>query len=260
MRGRRFVATVAALLCAAAASAADYVTVAGGTFDSVLPPDGKSAPAQIRPFRLRRTPVTNAEFLAFVTKHPEWRKGNIATLFADREYLSHWAGPTMPGPEAGADQPVTRVSWFAANTFCASEGARLPTWHEWEFAAAADETRLDARRDPRWRERILGWYSTPSGDAFATVGGAAPNAWGVHDLHGLIWEWVDDHGALMVSGDNREQGDPDLFEFCGAGAASLKDRENYAVLMRIAMLSSLRAADTTRRLGFRCAKDDGATR
>jgi formylglycine-generating enzyme required for sulfatase activity len=62
----------------------------------------------------------------------------------------------------------------------------------------------------------------------------------------------------MVSSDNREQGDPDLLKYCGAGALSVADRENYAVLMRTALLSSLRAADTTRNLGFRCARDAGA--
>jgi formylglycine-generating enzyme required for sulfatase activity len=43
--------------------------------------------------------------------------------------------------------------------------------------------------------------------------------------------------------------------FCGAGALSMDDRENYAVLMRVAMLSALEGRDTTRNLGFRCARD-----
>ena len=60
--------------------------------------------------------------------------------------------------------------------------------------------------------------------------------------------------ALLVSADNREQGDPDLLRFCGAGAVTLQLRENYAVLMRVAMLSSLQANDTTNNLGFRCAR------
>ena len=60
---------------------------------------------------------------------------------------------------------------------------------------------------------------------------------------------------LPVSADNREQGDPDAMRFCGAGALSMDDRENYAVLMRVAMLSALQARDTTRNLGFRCARD-----
>lgn len=253
---RRRVGTLAGLaLCAATAHGADYRAIPGGTLSSVLPPDGKAAPATVAAFRLRSTPVTNAEFLAFVNAQPRWRKGSIAALFADGEYLSHWAAPTVPGAQAAANEPVTRVSWYAARAYCASEGARLPTWHEWEFAAAADGTRADARGDPRWRAAMLDWYASPATGTLPEVGRTAPNLWGVHDLHGLIWEWVDDHAALMVSGDNREQGDPDLLEFCGAGAASLQNRDNYAVLMRIAMLSALKAADTTRRLGFRCARD-----
>ena len=76
----------------------------------------------------------------------------------------------------------------------------------------------------------------------------------MRDLHGLVWEWVDDFNALLVAGDSRTQGDPDKLKFCGAGAISLQDRDNYAVLMRIALLSSLDAADTTSSLGFRCAR------
>jgi formylglycine-generating enzyme len=65
---------------------------------------------------------------------------------------------------------------------------------------------------------------------------------------------VDDFNALLVSADSRTQGDPDKVQFCGAGAISLKSRDNYAVLMRIALLSSLNAVDTTNNLGFRCAR------
>ena len=43
-------------------------------------------------------------------------------------------------------------------------------------------------------------------------------------------------------------------KFCGAGALSMDDRENYAVLMRVAMLSSLEASHATANLGFRCAR------
>ena len=135
-----------------------------------------------------------------------------------------------------------------------AQGARLPTWNEWEYAAAADETHRDARQDPAWRERILGWYSRSSRDALPSVGLQAPNAYGVHDLHGLVWEWTEDSSSLMVDSDNRTQGDPDKGKFCGAGALSMDDRENYAVLMRVAMLSSLEGRDTTANLGFRCAR------
>ena len=65
------------------------------------------------------------------------------------------------------------------------------------------------------------------------------------------FEVFDLGGGGMVC---RTQGDPEQLQFCGAGAISLQDRDNYAVLMRVALLSSLRGADTTDNLGFRCAR------
>jgi cytochrome oxidase Cu insertion factor (SCO1/SenC/PrrC family) len=138
-------------------------------------------------------------------------------VFADSEYLSHWSAPDALGEGAGLEQPVTRVSWFAARAYCKASGARLPDWYEWELAATA------------------------------------PNRYGVHNLNGAIWEWVEDFNSLMASGDSRTQGDPDKLRFCGAGALSAQDRENYPTLMRIAFLSALEARSTERSLGFRCA-------
>jgi formylglycine-generating enzyme required for sulfatase activity len=149
---------------------------------------------------------------------------------------------------------VVDVSWFAAQAYCEAQGARLPTWSEWEYVAAADETRRDARTDPAWRERILSWYSRPSTSALPAVARGRPNAFGVHDMHGLVWEWTEDYASMLVSGDSREQGAADRLKFCGAGAIEMDDKENYAVLMRVAMLSALEGADITSNLGFRCAK------
>lgn len=253
----RFAALALLLAMAGAARAADYVPLPGqAAFASVLPADGKAAPARIRPFLLRREPVTNAEFLAFVRSHPLWRRDRVPVVFADDRYLSHWAAPDRLGDTALPAQPVTRVSWFAAQAYCESEGARLPTWYEWEYAAAADATRADARADAGWRETVLGWYARPSNAPLPPVGGP-PDVHGVRDLNGLVWEWVDDFNALMVGGDTREQGGRDLLRFCGAGAIGLQERENYATLMRVAMLSALKASDTTNNLGFRCARSTG---
>ncbi len=232
-----------------------YATLPGGIFHSALKYEDRKNGVRVAPFQLMQRPVTNAQFLFFVQTHPQWRRDRVASVFAEPRYVSHWAGPTLLGGTAQPAQPVTQVSWFAASAYCEAQGARLPTWNEWEYAAAADETRRDARKDPVWLERILGWYSRPSNQPLARAGLQAPNIYGVQDLHGLVWEWTDDFSSLLVSGDNRNQGDSDKAKFCGAGALSMNDRENYAVLMRVAMLSSLEARDTTANLGFRCAKD-----
>ena len=253
----RRIATLLFLLPVAVAVAgggAAWVKLPGGSFRSALKYEDATQ-VKLAPFELQKRPVTNAEFLAFVKAHPQWRRDRVASVLAEPRYLSHWAGPVALGDEALPDQPVVQVSWFAASAYCEAQGGRLPTWSEWEYAAAADETRRDARNDPVWRERILGWYSKPSSHALPRAGLQTPNAWGVQDLHGLVWEWTDDFSSLLVSGDNRMQGDADKFKFCGAGALSMDDRDNYAVLMRVAMLSSLDAESTTANLGFRCARD-----
>lgn len=249
----RLLLSAVLMLGSAAAPAADFVEIDGGGFRSVLRYTETAGIVMVAPFELMTRPVTNGEFRAFVQANPEWRRENAAPLFADGEYLSHWDTPDHPN--AGDEQPMTRVSWFAADAYCGSIGARLPTWAEWEFAAAADASRRDARQDTEWRSRILGWYARPSGHPLPAVGADAPNLWGVHDLHGLVWEWVEDYAALLVSADNRDQGDPELARFCGAGALSTDDRENYPILMRVAMLSALQGETTTRNLGFRCARD-----
>ena len=239
---------------AAGAAGIKYAGIAGGPFRSALKYEDAPGASRVAPFALMRMPVSNAQFLKFVKRYPKWQRDQVSPVFAEGRYLSHWKSPTELGADARPDQPVTWVSWFAASAFCESIDARMPTWQEWEYVAAADETRRDARADPAWRERILAWYSRPSGNALARVGLQAPDVYGVHDMHGLVWEWTDDYSALLVDGDNRKQGDADKAKFCGAGALSMDDRDNYAVLMRVAMLSSVTGADATANMGFRCAR------
>ncbi len=250
---RLLVAAVIAGSGAATAAPPDYVHVAAGTLRSVLAGDADKDPVAIAAFSMRAVPVTQGEFETFVVAHPEWRRDRVARTFADTGYLHDWASPAPLLAQDVQTRPVVNVSWFAAEAFCEGEEARLPTWNEWEYVAASDASRPDARGDPKWLAQILGWYATSAGSERASVGGAA-DYYGVRDMHGLIWEWVDDFNALLVNPDSRSGDDPDKLKFCGAGAINLQDRQNYAVLMRIALLSSLNASDSTTSLGFRCAR------
>lgn len=231
-----------------------FAKIPGGEFESVLAYDETKGKQTVAPFALMKTPVTNAQYLAFVKAHPEWQRDRVPRVFAEERYLTHWQAALVLGDAIDPNQPVVHVSWFAATAYCEAQGARLPTWAEWEFAAAADERRADARKDPAWTQRILDWYAKPSSARVPPVGKTPPNLYGVQDLHGLVWEWVEDFGSMRVSSGSRGEKGPDGLSFCGSGALSMNDKENYAVLMRTAMLSSLSAKDVTVNIGFRCAR------
>jgi formylglycine-generating enzyme required for sulfatase activity len=209
----------------------------------------------VAPFRLDARAVTRGEFRDFVAAHPEWQRGAVPELFADSGYLSTWTSPTEP--DGRPTQPVVRVSWFAARAYCRAQGKRLPTEDEWEFAARASETAVDATEDPAWLATIVTWYSRPSTRDLPDAGQGTANVWGVHDMHGVVWEWVEDFQNALVATDAREAGDEERLRFCGTGALSADDTEDYASFMRIAFRSSLQAHYTTGNLGFRCALDAG---
>jgi formylglycine-generating enzyme required for sulfatase activity len=240
--------------------AESYVLVPGGDFRSVLPEGSAAAASHVEPFALQRTPVTNGDFLDFVRSHPEWRRDRVPATMADGRYLQHWSQALELGPQVRGDQPVTHVSWFAARAFCESRKARLPAWSEWEFAAAADERVADARHDPLWRQSILATLSRAPAPPPA-VGLKPPNLYCLQDLHGLVWEWVEDFDTLFMpredsghehAGMTMAPGDTAMS--CGAAALSVSDPENYPMILRLAVLSSLSRNSTTADLGFRCVR------
>jgi formylglycine-generating enzyme required for sulfatase activity len=249
---RNLLATLLAtiLLLAGSGLAADSVLIPGGSFEPFYPVQGEEA-VSLEPYRLDSTPVTNADFLEFTRLHPEWQRSQVPEIFASHSYLSHWSGDTELGAALAA-APVTNVSWFAANAYCSSRGQRLPDEAEWEFAARADARRTDARAAPGRQEQLLALYAARRGTPGA-VGQATPNAFGVHDLHGLVWEWVADFNGLLAKGDSRNDGDRDLQLFCGGASLGAADRLDYAAFMRYALRVSLDASSGTGSLGFRCA-------
>lgn len=210
-------------------------------------------PTRVEAFALEDRPVTRAQYREFVEAMPRWRRGAVPPILAEGRYLGSWQSELEPGPGAG-ELPVTEVSWHAARAYCRWRGRRLPTEAEWEWAARADATRADASGDPAHARRVLDWYARPRGALRASGSGEA-NVWGVRDLHGLVWEWVEDYGASIVAADDREREARDERRVCGAGSLSGGDPSEYATFMRYAFRSSLRANFSLPNLGFRCAAD-----
>ncbi len=231
--------------------------VPGANRDTIL---RRVVPVRVAAFELAARPVSNAEWLAFVREHPEWRRSKVSRLWADEGYLRRWRGDLDPGPRGPRDAPVVEVSWFAARAYCEATGMRLPTIAEWELAAAADETRRDATRDPKFLDRVRKFYSHPTPDVQPATGRGYRNVYGIEDLHGLVWEWTLDYGSALVSGESRADASLEKGVYCGAGASNAGDFGDYAAFMRYAFRSSLQARYTTSNLGFRCARDAGTAR
>ncbi len=242
-----FASSAFAQEAASAPGATDRIAIPGGTFETVLVLD--AAEVAVAPFALAATPVTNAAFLAFVEARPNWGRDAVPSVFANAGYLAHWAGTTELGsaPAAAPDLPVTHVSWYAAASYCDWVGGRLPTEYEWEYVAGAG-----ARRDVAQAVAQFAWYSSPEASV-RPVGQGAPNPFGVHDLHGLVLEWVHDFETVLPGEDD---GTP-FGLGCGAAArlTTGNDLADQVALMRHVVRMNFVAERGSSRLGFRCAFD-----
>lgn len=198
--------------------------------------------------------VTNADFLEFVKKNPQWRRSNVKAIYVDSSYLKNWISDTILPKDAKLDAPVCYVSWFAAKAYATAVNKRLPTLDEWEYLAMADEETPNARSKKSYSNAIVDLYLVRDRQ-YNSVKQSPPNYWGVYNVFDLVWEWTEDFNSVLVTGDSRTGKFDDKNLVCAAGATNATDVLNYAAFMRFGIRTSLKANYTVANLGFRCAKD-----
>jgi formylglycine-generating enzyme len=191
-----------------------------GRDHSMRPDESPRHLVKISAFCMDRTLVTNADFKQFVEKTGyvttaenrgfgmEATEGMEDWKWA-RVHGANWRRPFGPEHEKDIpiqpDYPVVSVSWDDASKYCQTQGKRLPTEAEWEYAARAgrSDTRFPWGDKPERADGKLGlnfWQGethqkNEMKDGYlymSPVKAFPPNAWGMYDPVGNVWQWTAD--------------------------------------------------------------------
>ena len=100
----------------------------------------------------------------------------------------------------GLGLPVEQASWREADQWCRKAGLRLPTEAEWEYACRAGTTARFCFGDADNRLGAFAWLDDNSGKKTHAAGTRQPNAFGLFDMHGNVWEWCADWLADYPTG------------------------------------------------------------
>ncbi|HEY7064879.1 MAG TPA: formylglycine-generating enzyme family protein [Chloroflexota bacterium] len=248
---------------------------------------------RLRSFWLDRYAVTNARFAEFtaatryVTDAERYGWSFVfAGLLGDdwaetrgvpdapwwRQVLgADWSHPEGPGSHlvGRASHPVVHVSWNDAHAYCAWARLRLPTEAEWEYAARGGlvqqrfpwgdeptpggEHRMNAWQGAFPDENTCedGYFGTAPVDAFP------PNAYGLCQMTGNVWEWCADwfNPVVLVRGATRNPPGPATGVRRVVRGGSYLCHPSYAFYCHVAARSSTTPTTSAGHLGFRCARD-----
>ena len=224
-----------------------FVRIDAGAFTMGSPGDEQGREARERQHQVI---LTRAFWLgAFEVTQAQWTKVMGANP-------SHFRS-------GGDSLPVEDVTWFEVHDFLDRLSAqsrdsrfRLPTEAEWEYACRAGTTTAYAT-GPSLPADAANVSTAAQGVAVnggstTVVGSFAPNAWGLYDMHGNVWEWTDDEPCEYTEGTAT-----DPHNACGHPLKSIRGGSWYfaADSARCALRYTHRPADRGFSLGFRVVRE-----
>jgi len=170
-------------------------------------------------------------------------------------------GTTPSGEMVCPDCPVYNVSWADAQAFCVAIGGHLPTEVEWEIAARGGATtRYSCGDDPSCLKGVA-WFKD-NNKGVQPVKSKKPNAMGLYDMMGSVWEWTGDcwHHNLKYQGEHTVPWGSGLETWkhdCGAyrvrrGGSRFSEATEMRVSNRVCCFPLHVTSSTP--VGFRCAK------
>ena len=196
------------------------VNIPGGTFTMGSPtnePGRVSRETQFQvtlsAFRMSKYEITNAQYAAFLNAKSIGSDGKYAAgaypterlIYASsgsRNWGLNYTGGKWVPVSGYENHPVIDVTWYGATEFATYAGGTLPTEAQWEYACRAGTstpfntgnflTNLQANYN--WAYPYNGGANTVTTYPGKTqaVGSYPANAWGLHDMHGNVWEWCSD--------------------------------------------------------------------
>src|ERR1035437_4870766 len=127
-----------------------------------------------------------------------FKMSKYCITFAQYDVFCEATGRVKPWGFKRGNMPVSQITWYDANAFAEWMGCRLPTEAEWEYAARANTTTPFYTGDSLTLDQA--YFNNNSGREAKPVGSFPPNAFGLYDMHGNIWEWTKDwYGSYNIN-------------------------------------------------------------